>query len=271
MTMNGVVFFETLRREWRSTAYWGVACLALGFVAIATVQDSEQFKQISGLLQSMPMIARMFGTDDASFIATIDGFVAFSYFGRMMFLLAVYAVLAGLSVTSSEEERGIMDLHLSLPITRAQLVGERLAAYCLLAVIVITLSHIGALIATQTGPLLREINLVNLTLGSLNFVPITLVMIAFSALCGALLPRRGQAIAAAGGAVAVSYFADLILRGLDNPTLTALQPLSIFYYFDGAAVMQYGLNALNIGILLALVVLGAVGSVWLYQRRDIGV
>jgi ABC-type transport system involved in multi-copper enzyme maturation permease subunit len=45
--------------------------------------------------------------------------------------------------------------------------------------------------------------------------------------------------------------------------------LSVWTYFDGQTVVREGLNPVNVGGLLALVLVLLVVSLWAFERRDI--
>ena len=93
-----------------------------------------------------PLLLQAFGMTDAAQLATPAGFLDFGFFSYMMLVLAAYAVIAGLSVTANEEDRGIMDVLLSLPIPRWRLVVERFLAYALILVLILVLTFLAAVV-----------------------------------------------------------------------------------------------------------------------------
>jgi len=66
------------------------------------------------------------------------------------------------------------------------------------------------------------------------------------------------------------YVISFLGGSTEGSFLNALSPLSPFHYYNANAVTRDGLNYGDMGLLLA-VTLALVGlSVWLFQRRDVG-
>src|SRR3954462_8982906 len=107
--MAGAVFLETLRRGWRGMLYWGIGMGVYGGFIILALPDVNALKQAADLIASMPaFIVKMVGGDDAAFMTTPQGFLATKFFLFAPIMLGIYAINAGLNVTSNEEDRGIM-------------------------------------------------------------------------------------------------------------------------------------------------------------------
>lgn len=60
---------------------------------------------------------------------TPEGIVAVSFFGKFALLFTAYPVVMGMRVTSNEEDDGILDVLLSLPVARWQVILEKFAAH----------------------------------------------------------------------------------------------------------------------------------------------
>lgn len=267
--MSGTIFLDTLRRSWRGALYWGLGLGLLGFYIFVVIQDSEMLNQYAQLVGSMPpALMQMFGLESAAALATPEGFISFGFFGYGLLILAVYAVVAGLNITANEEDEGILDVVLSLPISRTRLLLERYAAYALMATLVITISFMGLLLGSMVSPL--EVDMGRVLEGSINLIPGTLLMIALTALAATLVRRKSVAIAIASTVIVASYFMDFIGSAVTNQIVDVVRAFSFFTYADSASVMQNGLNAGN--VLLLLIVTGALvaGAVWAFDRRDVG-
>src|SRR5690606_6787908 len=156
-----------------------------------------------------PMLLQMFGADDVATLATPEGFLGFGLFGYSLLILSAYAVIAGLNVTANEEDRGILDVTLSLPIPRWRLVIERLLAYSLIVILILAVLYVGmvAVMLTASGITISAARLLE---GVFNLLPSTLLVLAVTALAGAALRSRGMAAAVATAFVIISYFIDFI-------------------------------------------------------------
>lgn len=266
----GTIFTETLRRNWRQILYWGIGLALLGVYIAVVIPDVDALKQYAAIAESVPpALLQMFGADAAT-LATPEGFITFGFFGYTLLILAVYAVIAGLGVTANEEDAGILDIVLSLPVPRWRLVLEKLAAYMLIMVAIIVVGFLGMLLGAQTSALMREINMTRLVEGTLNMIPSSLLMIALTAFVAAVVRRKNTATGIVAAFIVASYFVDFLGAAASGSAVSGVRALSFFSYYDAQAVVMNGLNVGNIALLLAVTALLVAGSVWAFQRRDVG-
>lgn len=96
-------------------------------------------------------------------------------------------------------------------------------------------------------------------------------MLAFTGFAGTFFRTRGGAGAAAVVFIVASYVMDFIGSAASDSFIAPLRSLSFFAYYDNAHIMQTGLNIPNIALLLGLSLVLVAGSVWFFQRRDVGI
>lgn len=268
--MSGVIFVETLRRNWRQILYWGLGLALLGFYIMVVIPDVDALQQYAKLVENLPpALLKMFGAEDAAAIATPEGFVSFGYFGYTLLILAVYAVIAGLSVTANEEDDGIMDVLLSLPVPRWRVIVEKTLAYALIVVLIIMLGLVGLWAGMQSSAL--QVNMMRLVEGTVNMIPSTLLMLVFTVFVSVAARRKSTATAIVAAVIVASYFMTFIGEAVTNEIVQALSKLSFFSYYASQNVIANGLNLGNMLLLLAVTALFFVGSLWFFQRRDVGV
>ncbi len=268
--MTGVIFWNTLRRSWRGGLYWGIGIALLGLYALIVIPNVDMLKQYADLVASMPpALMQLFGTSDAASLATPAGFLGFAFFSYTLLILSAYGVIAGLNITANEEDRGILDVTLSLPIPRWRLVAERLLAYTVIVVLMLMLTFVAMWMVLQSNPM--EIGAGRLLEGVVNMLPSTLLVLTFTALAGTALRSRGIAAAVASAFVIVSYFVDFIGNAASDTAASAVRVLSYFNYYNGGTIMSTGLVWGNVILLLVFAALFAAAALWFFQRRDIGV
>jgi ABC-2 type transport system permease protein len=262
---------ETLRRSWRGTLGWGLGMFLLGLLITMLVQDADMLNRLTELTQSLPpALLRMIGaSEDVLAMATPEGFIGTAFFGRSVLILAVYAILAGLNITSNEEDQGILDVVFSLPLPRWRFIIEKFAAYSLLTVVVLALSFIGLVLGAQTTAI--NVDTAKLLAGCVNLLPGTWLMIAFTGLAGAIFPRRGTAVAVTAVFVIGSYLLNFLGQMASESIFSSLSQLSFFRYYESGDVILNGLSWSSVGLLLAVTVALVGMSLWFFQRRDIGV
>lgn len=267
--MTGSIFFEAVRRNWRTTLYWGIGLLIYGFYGTIIIPDVDMLNQYAQLIESMPpVLMQALGATDAATIATPEGYINLVYFGYVLIILAVYAVQAGLNVTANDEEQGMLDVVLSLPVPRARVLLERLAFYMLSSVVIIIMGLIGLFVGSGLSSL--DFDMGKLVVSSINLLPSLLLILTATVFIAVLIRRKGTAVAIVSAFVVTSYFLDFIGRAASGSFAGTLGKISFFHYYDSMTVMQNGLVLANVLLLLGITASLVVGSLWVFQRRDIG-
>lgn len=267
--MAGVVFIETLRREWRGMLAWGVGIGLMSMMQILLLPDVDALQQFAEIMETLPaFMLQLLGSGDAAFLGTAEGYLATRFYSLALLIFAVYALNAGLNITSSEEERGILDIVLSLPIPRWRLVLERLAAYALMLAGMVAISYLFITVSLSITPVL-EIDPQRIFASTINILPGALLVLAFATLVGALLRSRGMAVAAGAVFVIGSFFINSMGAAASESLAAGLQAISFYAYYDSTSVMQNGLNGGNVIILLGAALICAGGAVLSFERRDI--
>jgi len=178
-------------------------------------------------------------------------------------------VTAGLNVTANEEDEGIMDELLSLPVPRWRVVLEKLAAYVVIVLGIVLVSFLGLWAGSQSSAL--EINMGRLVESTLNMIPAILLMLAFTVFIASVVRRKSTATAIAVIFIIASYFIDFLGGSASGTLADTLRAVSFFSYYDAAGVMKNGLDMGSTSLLLAVTAALVVGSVWAFNRRDVGV
>ncbi len=270
--MSGAIFVETLRRSWRTALYLGLGVAAMAVYCMFIIPDDKTLKQVSSMVQNFPVLINALGGGDAAFLATPEGMLNYAFFSWIVLLLAGYAVLAGLNITSSEEDRGIMDILLSAPVPRWRVVVEKFLAYVVIIVVAVLIGYAALVIGVQytvVRSMLTVGTAARFAESSFNMLPSTLIVLAFTALVATVIRRRNVAAAIASVFVVASFFVEMI--GRSAPSADKLRLLSFYSYYDSAGVMKNGLAWGNVVGLLAVTALMVAGAVWAFRRRDINV
>lgn len=269
--MNRAVFNETWRQTWLQAILWGIGLGAMGFLVVLMIPDAEGLKQMRDLIASLPPImVRAIGVgDDLDFITTPEGFIAVGFFGKTLLILAAYPVIVGLRVTSVEEHNGTMDILLSFPLKRWQVVLQKFVAYTITAGIVIVWLFVGMLVGQVVTGL--SLNMGRIAQTILNTLPCLAVILAFTTLIGAMINNRRLVIGISTIFVLGSFMLDTVGQLAKGTFAEELRALSFFRYYDSTGVMQHGLSVGNFLLLLAVAGLMVSASLVAFQRRDVGV
>jgi ABC-2 type transport system permease protein len=266
--MNGAIFIETFKRSWRQMLYWSLGMAGLGAYIAAVLPSAGKLKM--EMIEDMPPIMlQAFGLSDTAMLATPEGLIAFGFLTYGLLILLVFAVLAGLNVTANEEDDGILDLVLSLPIARWKIVAEKLAAYALMLTVILIASYVGLLIGVATTGL--EIELTNILLGGGNMLFGLLSVMTFTAFVAVFVRRKATATSIVVSTLILMYFINFIGNTVGDSLAGSIRNLSFFRYADAQYVVVEGFNIAYWGLLGGVAVLFLVAALWTFERRDVGV
>jgi ABC-2 type transport system permease protein len=229
----------------------GVSVMAALFVVLT--------KTIVQPLLSIPGLATYF----AAFIhgAVYPSFLSFIWFGFAQLLMSGFAI-AQVARWAAEDTDGRLELILSNPVSRTQVLLERAAVLALGALIIAIVSGVAVGIESHYQSI--DLDARRLAEASLLLVPFALVFAAVGALLSARLPRATVGIS---GAIAFASYLMLQFGPIFN--LPAwVQDLSAFKLYGQP--LTEGVDQTGLIIMLAIVVIGFVTSAVVMQRRDVG-
>lgn len=267
--MSGVLLRATLRLHWRTTLYWSAGLALLGLYVIAVIPDQDALNSYVDLVASMPQpMLDAFGVAENLLLRTPEGFIQYGFATWAQLLLAVYGLLAGLQLCANEEEAGILDVLLSLPLSRRRLLLERFIAFSLLTLFIALLSALGLVLGSGSTTFALAPSALFAT--AFNLVPGTLLVMAFTALAAAALRRHMVATGIAIVFVIGSYFLDFIAGAISEGPLNELGRLSFYRWSSAGIAPGSFLPAENLALLLGVTLVLLVGALWFFERRDIG-
>jgi ABC-2 type transport system permease protein len=262
---RGVIFRRALHDARVGIAGWGLMLGFFGFLVIALFPQIEGLLEAFGTLLDNPIIKPLIG--DVEQFASLEAFLGLKLFTMLPLMIGVYAVLFALGIVAGEEERGTLDILLSTPTTRTQLIVEKFAALVVAIMAMLALMLTGMLIGAATMADF-PLTLAQLVGALVNVLPITLLMGALTLLLSTVLRSRNTAGAIAAGIIFGSYFVTTLAE-MAGGTLEKVKYLSFYQYYNGGTIFLDGINWSSfVGLLLVGVAL-FVASLFFFQRRDL--
>src|SRR5207248_1866430 len=177
-------------------------------------------------------------------------------------------LLAGTGMLRGEEDRGSMDVLLSLPRGRLRVALEKLAAMwtALLAMGLV----IGLLTFAGAAKVSSDLSLGASVAFGLNLALICAVFLSIALLVSQFTQERRTASGVTAGILLVAIVVDMVHRVVPNTVwLSQLSPV-YYYNLSKPLVPGYGANLGAMLFLLALSGLFGAAAVWLFARRDVG-
>lgn len=264
--MLSTLFGKRIWDRRRSIVWWllGIASVVLLTVAFyPTIRDQQE--EYERIFEGLEDLAAMFGVNDIAELTQPAGYVTSQIYANVFpIVLLVFGIGFGAAAVAGEEERRTMDLLLSQPISRRNVVLQSFASMA--ALIGVLCAATFALLLASNGPVGLDLSVYGLLAATVGSWLLGIAYATLALAAGAATGRRGQAIGIAAGAGVAGY----VLFGLAplSSATERLQVLSPFYWFLGGEPVANGLDPMFIGLVIATV--GLLGiAVWAFERRDV--
>jgi len=261
------VFLKTLRDRRRGFIYWAlglVAFIAMEVAVYPTVRDNPEFKKLS---ENYPdAVKSFFGFGGQFDITSGAGFLGIEAFSMIVPLILIFCtVAAGASAIAGEEERGTLDLLLSLPVSRSRCLLEKLAA------LVVETLALGLVLWTAlviAVPLAKmHVGVGELLAASLLATALALVLGMIALAVGAASGRRGLAIGVSASLAVATYVVNSLASLVG--WLEHLQWASPFFYYARSDPLRNGLDVSDLLVLLGIALVAACLAPIAFARRDL--
>jgi ABC-2 type transport system permease protein len=259
------IFLKTLRDYRVAILGWGIG---MGLVVIspmasvaALVTTPQAREQLVGLAASFAWNA------DPIKVDTIGGYATFKI-GIFVFLIAIWPLLAGSRMLRGEEDRGSMDVLLSLPRPRLNVALEKLAAmWTALFVMGVLIGLLAFAGGRQFG---ADFGFGGALLFGLNLALLCAVFGGLALLISQFTQERGPAAGWTAGLLLVFIVLDMVHRVVPNSEwISRLSPI-YYYNLSKPLIPSYGTNAGAMIFQLALAAILGGAAIWLFVRRDVG-
>ena len=261
------VFFKSLRDQRRSLTYWSIGVALLSFVTVLFYPSISDAPELSELFSDSDAIARVFAGGFTD-LTSPEGFLNSQLYSLLVpILFLIFGIAHSTGAIAGEEEKGTLDVLLSGPLSRSQVLihkyGAMVVALLVLAFVLWLSVGIGALIVDMGLNLGRvaEVTVSGLLLGVL-FGSIGLAL-------GSATGKRGVSVGITGALAVTVYFVNALaplVEGIEHAA-----KLSPFYYYLEADPLSNGLNLAHAGVLVVLAAVALAVAWYTFQRRDLAV
>lgn len=205
-------------------------------------------------------------------MATFEGYFASTVLNFMALLIAIYAVVNGTGTLAGEEESGVLELMVTLPLHRWQIVLSKAIAMAIAAFLILgiaTLAGMAAFTAIESQ-IETSITALDLVPAVMNAWPITMVFMMLSLFLSALVPQRRTAVALSVLVLVGSFFGSNLL-----PMVEGLAPLAgvlpFHYYERSIAVFTEGIQLGDVLALAGAALVLLLLAVLAFERRNLTV
>jgi ABC-2 type transport system permease protein len=259
------IYLKSLRDYRIGILGWGLGIGLLIFVVLSSFPSLVETPAARAALVSLgPSFAWI---AEPVKIDTPGGYATFKY-GFTVLVMALWPILASSRMLRGEEERGSMDVLLSMPRGRGRVALEKLAAIwtalLLMGLLIGLLTYAGGMRVNA------DFSLGDALLSGLNLALVCGVFGSLALLISQFTHERGTAAGVTGGLLLFFIVLDMVHRVIPNTDwISHLSPV-YYYNLNKPLVPGYGINLGAILVLLALSVILSGASIWLFVSRDIG-
>ena len=267
MAVRGEITRQMLATGRRSLAIWSAAfaaMIALYAVIWPSVRGNTRWQE---LFNTLPQAYRALFTSGGQLdLSTAPGYLGIELMGFLgPALMAVYAITVGAAAIAGEQGRGGLEVTLSAPVSRGQVLAGRAAGL----LIDMTAVAVAAGLAMWVFSLAFGMHL-----GVAAIASAAAALGIFGFFAGAVALAVGAATGSAAlarGLAALIAVASYLINALAQVTsaLKPVRPLSPFYLLLGNEPLQHGLRAVGALSVLAVALALVVGGGIVFARRDL--
>jgi ABC-2 type transport system permease protein len=256
--------YAARRRRFAPLA-WGLPLGLMAVMVVAVFPGIRDSSQLDELISAYPdALKEAFGISDASFRST-SGYLAAEIFSLIApFTAAGFMIHLIATGVSGAEHRGVLDVALSAPVRRRQLLLGQLAggAAILLGIALV----LGVLTQSAAAVFGAGLPVGDTLAGVASLWPLGVFSGGVALLLAGLFHRPAVVAGGGAGVLAVMYLVEVL--GKLSEAFAAVDGLSAFHYYGSA--IEDGFDPGSAAILLAAGALCAALGCALFERRDVG-
>ncbi len=241
---------------------WGIGLALFGAMYVGMYSQMADYLPTLGeipLYQSMGMN-----------IGSLEGFLASAVVQFLPIMLVSYVVISSTATLAGEEENGTLELIVTMPLARWQIVSIKALALSAAVLIILTIASLGS---TATFIIIQNMIVTNISALDLFIIilsgwPLLMAFLMIGLFLGAYLPSRRTASMALTIFVIISYFGKILVISL--PSLEVIKFLFLFTHFDTSPeIFSKGIEPVGALILLGVAAVFFILALLSFERRDI--
>ncbi len=253
-----------MQSRWGAIIGWGIGLALFGAMYIAIYPEAGPAMATLADLS----IYQAMGIEMGSF----EGFIASSVVQFIPIILGIYAIITSTQTLAGEEDDGTLELVLTMPLPRWQIVAVKAIAMAVTAILILVIAGLGNGITLNASKASVEVDVTPTELfwATLSGWPITMAFMMIGLFLGAYLPNRRTAALTTTVIFLASYFGETLAGFAES--LDAVKPFSLFTYFDSSsALFIEGVQASDVWTLLIVTAVFFGLALLAFQRRNVTV
>jgi ABC-2 type transport system permease protein len=258
----------------RRTMLWlGIGLAVFALITIGTFPTVQaEAENLNAAMEAVPeeLMGLLGGVDVGEFnLGDPVIYLNSQFFIWAVLILGATIIVQALNATINAERNGTLDVMLSLPITRRELLIGRFLNTVITLLVVLTIIYITLIASSFIWEefALTPVELAGIVYGSL------LILIPFTAIAYCLpsfvLSSRGFT----GAILYLVFFGMYLLHGLSglSDVLVDLRPLFLFDYYNANEIVSDGLRLSDVLIMAAVTVIFGGLAYWRIDEKPLGI
>ncbi len=259
-------FKHALGRLRGQTIGWGIGLFLYGLVMALIFDSMIGMEGLVEMLEQYPPELTAFIGGDLSLSITPIGYIDSYYFSYITLIAGIFSIGVGGSLISGDEEKGILDLIMTMPISRNALFWGRLLAVTVATAIIMLISWLGW--AIPSGSTTMNLSWLELLWPFISLYAVLMLLTTLALLLSMLLPS-GRAAGLLAGALLVGKFLLIGLAQL-NDNLESIVKFTPLNFYQGGKAIE-GINLAWLAGLFGGAIILAMLAWWRFRLRDIRV
>lgn len=248
------------------TIGWGIGLFLYGLIMAVIFDSMTGLEGMQEMLEQYPPELAAFLGGDLSLSTTPIGYIDSYYFSYITLIAGIFSIGVGGSLISGDEEKGILDLVMTMPISRNALFWGRLLAVTVATAIIMLISWLGW--AIPSGSTTMNLSWLELLWPFISLYAVLMLLTTLALLLSMLLPS-GRAAGLLAGALLVGNFLLIGLAQL-NDNLESIVKFTPLNFYQGGKAIE-GINLAWLAGLFGGAIILAMLAWWRFRLRDIRV
>jgi len=265
--MMGSVFTKTLHEKRFFVLGWTIAFAAIAALLASFYPAMHQDGAIDSLLANMPPVFKgLIG--DLGDLSRFDTYIASQLFDiRVPLIAGIMAIMLGLSLSISDEEKGELRTILSLPVSRTKLFVQKWLAMVVIMLVGVLGMVAGIYAVLPFIDIPADISLEHMALlaGMTLLTMVTYGTIPFAV--GFASGRRAVATGLAILTIIGSFILTTFGQAVD--WLSDFERLSLLHYFPAVDIVKNGIDTNDVAVFATITVVLLIVGVVRFRGRDV--
>lgn len=245
---------------------WGLFMAFFAFIYIPIYPSfADQMAGFEDLLD-LPLYQAL----GVSSMAKFADYLSSTFLNFLPIIVGIYAIITGTGALAGEEDKGTIELLVTLPLSRTQVVIAKALAMLVALILIFLLALVGCWISLAiANPQIDDpIAIGQMSAAVFNALPLTVFFLMAAFFFGAFLPTRSIAGMAATALLILSYLGNNLANLVDVlKDFKFLFPHN--YYSATAEAFTSGVNLNDMGVLSGLALLFFLLAILAFNRRNL--